>query len=241
MSKWMTRAQKTTMRANERALERAHPVAEKTPPTICQNRARTTNMTEGAKLNSTSDSMDAESARGVALVMDSRADERALERAHPVAEKTPLTICRNSARTTKMTEGAKLNSTSDSMDAENARGVARTMDSMMKEVKEEARTRPVVTDRAADERGEHLAPHRRRPAMLLCVRGTHGRRTENSFQLPTLSPTLPSFLGYRLFRVFAIFFRVFAPLVEFFPTIPCTSPSSQPFSVYMFWASAGRR
>ena len=98
------------------------------------------------------------------------ANEHALEMTHSVAEKIPLTICQNIATTNKSTEGAKLKSTSDSIDAKAATGGALVIDSVTSEVKEEARTRPVVTDRAADERGEQLAPHRRRPAMLSCVR-----------------------------------------------------------------------
>jgi hypothetical protein len=98
------------------------------------------------------------------------ANERALEMAHPVAEQIPLTIHQNSATTHKNMEGAKLKSTAGTIDAKAATGEAFVIDSITTEVKEEARTRPVVTDRAADERGEQLAPHRRRPAMLSCVR-----------------------------------------------------------------------
>ena len=107
------------------------------------------------------------------------ANERALEMIHSVAEKTPLTICQNIATTNKSTEGAKLKSTSDSIDAKAATGGALVIDSMISEVKEAARTRPVVTDRAADERGEQLAPHRRRPAMTCACHGQkHASKSE---------------------------------------------------------------
>jgi hypothetical protein len=129
------------------------------------------------------------------------ANERALEMAHPVAEQIPLTIHQNSATTHKNMEGAKLKSTAGTIDAKAATGEAFVIDSITTEVKEEARTRPVVTDRAADERGEQLAPHRRRPAMLSCVRERNiiGGHRATAIFLSSISSLISAFPALRDF------------------------------------------